>query len=147
MELRWYVKPSRLVKASSLLMHEATEPKERGAGGTADKDFGDGTARSSKHVDPSVVYSGFLPEETLSSDDECAAEHGKGLPRTPEWEAEQKAIAHSDEHLMTHLPKNDYCEYCQRAKIYSWPARRKAHPGEESPTLFGQSVTLSLIHI
>ena len=105
---------------------------------------GDDVAKLSLDADGSsdhIVYSGFLPEE--SDADEDAAEHGRLTrgPRTPEWEAEQRRIAHSDEHLMTHLPKNDYCEYCQRAKIYTWPARRKAHPGEESPTVFGQSVT------
>ena len=101
----------------------------------------DPAARSSGQVESPTVTSGSLPDEPESEED--ADEHGRETrgPRTPEWEAEQKAIAHSDEHLMTHLPKNDYCEWCRRAKVYKWPARRKAHSGEEELSAFGQCVT------
>jgi hypothetical protein len=53
--------------------------------------------------------------------------------------------ATSAKHLMTHYPKNPYCQWCQRGRMCSARSRRKAAdpdilPEQEPPTRFGQEL-------
>ena len=50
-----------------------------------------------------------------------------------------RAEARSVEHQRLHIPKNKYCDYCNRAKMYADQARRtKEENKEELPTVFGK---------
>ena len=58
------------------------------------------------------------------------SDHGsksKGSPPSPEPRARDlRAEAKSFRHLMTHLPKNPYCDACQRAKMENASRQRSA---------------------
>ena len=58
-----------------------------------------------------------------------------------EKERLERAESKSLRHLMTHLPKNAYCEHCQRAKFTAKPARIRhwVYPSDEA-TAFGDRV-------
>ena len=90
---------------------DADAPGDVSSGGDALQTSSDVTNSPAPASEEAIVFSGFPPEDAES--DEHVMAHGKHSrgPRTPEWEAAQRQIALSDEHLMTHLPKNDYCEY------------------------------------
>ena len=60
---------------------------------------------------------------------------------TPEKEHALRAQAVSLQHLLTHLPKNPFCEACLRSKLNKVPARKIAKVAEEQPTSFGEKVT------
>jgi hypothetical protein len=50
-----------------------------------------------------------------------------------------RAEARSVEHQRLHMPKNKYCDYCNRAKMYADQARRTTEDNkEELPTVFGK---------
>ena len=82
---------------------------------------------SSDPVPPSIVPPPPVPpgldemseEESIDSDLDETID-----PSAPEREKELRREARSLEHLMTHLPKNKYCKYCRRAKLYKKGARR-----------------------
>ena len=67
----------------------------------------------------------------------------KARPSTPpREERDLRAEAKSLKHLMTHLPKNPYCDACQRAKMVNVKSFR--HEGIEGYefTKFGEHITL-----
>ena len=49
--------------------------------------------------------------------------------------------AKSIHHLMTHLPKNPYCQACNRAKMYAERATKSSAPMADKPKKFGDQVT------
>ena len=103
-----------------------------------------GTGSSTDHTNGSkVIIDGPpmpKPEEEYESGD--SSEEDYEMATTPEREKELRRIARSLEHAMTHLPKNLYCKWCQRAKLYKKPARRiKGRRGEIKPDHFGICVT------
>ena len=51
-----------------------------------------------------------------------------------------KKMARSTQHLMTHMPKNQHWEFCQRAKVTKSQARWKITEGENA-IVFGERVT------
>ena len=57
-------------------------------------------------------------------------------------ERDLREEAVSIEHLMTHFPKNPYCDACQRARIRRKANRRRKEPREMADKSFGKSVTL-----
>ena len=65
---------------------------------------------------------------------------------TPERKEEKlKKEALTTRHLLTHFPKNKFCEACQRAKVQAKPARshKKREPSDEHPAAeaFGDEIT------
>jgi hypothetical protein len=56
-------------------------------------------------------------------------------------EARLRASARSIEHMMTHEPKNPFCEVCERCRIQRQPRRRGTLNMGEKPTVFGQQTT------
>ena len=64
-------------------------------------------------VEPKQTSWPKAEEEVESSGGSSAEEYE--LATTPEREKELRRIARSTEHGMTHLPKNAYCKWCQRA--------------------------------
>ena len=60
---------------------------------------------------------------------------------TPERETRLRKEAVSLKHLLTHLPKNPYCQACLRAKLNKAPARRVRGEGAERPASFSAAVT------
>ena len=70
------------------------------------------------------------------------APHPESLSREDRLRLE----ATSPEHLMTHFPKNPYCQWCQRGRMCSARVRRKPAdadivPDKEPPTAFGQEMS------
>ena len=49
-----------------------------------------------------------------------------------------KAEARSLRHLLTHHPKNKYCEVCKVAKLTRRPAKRNKAKPDDRPTQFGK---------
>ena len=101
-----------------------------------------------------------LPAEDIAAHDRDPAPplDGDGVEAVPEappvidgkllenehLERARKAEASSLRHLMTHHPKNQYCNTCCIAKIQRAPHRRKQHKywkGKPKPAVFGDQVT------
>ena len=67
----------------------------------------------------------------------------KGPPPSPEPQARDlRAEAKSIRHLMTHLPKNPYCDACQRAKMENVKSFRQESPRDKGFEKFGEHVTV-----
>ena len=67
----------------------------------------------------------------------------KGPPPSPEPQARDlRAEAKSIRHLMTHLPKNPYCDACQRAKMENVKSFRQDSPRDKGFEKFGEHVTV-----
>eukprot|EP00439_Symbiodinium_sp_Y106_P074569 s3106_g14.t1 len=67
----------------------------------------------------------------------------KGPPPSPEPQARDlRAEAKSIRHLMTHLPKNPYCDACQRAKTENVKSFRQDSPRDKGFEKFGEHVTV-----
>ena len=69
-------------------------------------------------------------------------------PRDPEMErrrergkAALKAEAKSKRHMRTHIPKNPYCEVCNKAKMHKPPAYAKGGSSMVEAKKFGDHVT------
>ena len=69
-------------------------------------------------------------------------------PRDPEMErrrergkAALKAEAKSKRHMLTHIPKNPYCEVCNKAEMYKPPAYAKGGSSMVEAKKFGDHVT------
>ena len=66
-----------------------------------------------------------------------------GPPPPPKPPARDlKAEAKSIRHLMTHLPKNPYCDACQRAKMENVKSFRQDSPRDKGFEKFGEHVTV-----
>ena len=69
---------------------------------------------------------------------------GDPMPRLPERAIAARLDALSNEHRMTHIPKNPLCDICNRARLYSKRVRshRVADPEEDilKPEKFGEQV-------
>ena len=70
------------------------------------------------------------------------------FPRDPEIErrrergkAALKAEAKSKRHMPTHIPKNPYCEVCNKAKMFKPPAYAKGGSSMVEAKKFGDHVT------
>jgi hypothetical protein len=64
------------------------------------------------------------PVDTTSSEDGEERTPDTGRKAIPNTLAEAKSLRH----LLTHLPKNDHCEACVRAKMVEKHARRRSNP-------------------
>ena len=81
--------------------------------------------------------------------DQAPVEDARSVPPPPLAENEhlerfRKSEATSLRHLMTHHPKNSYCQTCCIAKCQRAPHRRKHHKywkGRPRPTAFGDEIT------
>ncbi|CAE7541323.1 JNK [Symbiodinium sp. CCMP2592] len=69
----------------------------------------------------------------------------KGKPQSPPDEPRARDLkdeAKSIRHLMTHLPKNPYCDACQRAKMENVKSFRQDSPRDKGFEKFGEHVTI-----
>jgi hypothetical protein len=88
-------------------------------------------------------------EKPTPKGDEFVAEDALEEPDTSHVDGRnvrvQKAEATTLRHLMTHHPKNQYCNICCRAKVQNTPHRRKSArkywQGKLEPAKFGDQVT------
>ena len=78
-------------------------------------------------------------------DEHCDHEDGAMVPADSEPKEQSRAErlqkeATSVEHLLTHLPKNPFCDTCQRAKLFRQQARRQDPDDRMQPENFGDLV-------
>ena len=99
-------------KASSTETEGSSKPP-----GRADKK--DSKSKPSSSSNPTLVHVDHAEE---SEDNELVP------PVELDKQAKLKLEAQSTQHLLTHRPKNPYCQSCQRAKL-----QRKAHAKKKTP--------------
>ena len=107
-----------------------------------------GSSSSSDPAPSATPASGSPIIEPASSASKPAS--GESVPPPPPPVGEKsprdlKAEATSITHLLTHTPRNPYCEACKRAKMTRKPARTIHRNPDELPTKFGELVNADYI--
>ncbi|CAE7040332.1 JNK [Symbiodinium sp. CCMP2592] len=78
------------------------------------------------------------PDDTKKVPDKPKHQSPPDEPRARDLREEAKSIRH----LMTHLPKNPYCDACQRAKMENVKSFRQDSPRDKGFEKFGEHVTI-----
>ncbi|CAE7710354.1 JNK [Symbiodinium sp. CCMP2592] len=79
-----------------------------------------------------------VPNENKKVQDKRKPQSPPDEPRARDLREEAKSIRH----LMTHLPKNPYCDACQRAKMENVKSFRQDSPRDKGFEKFGEHVTI-----
>ena len=77
------------------------------------------------------------PGDAVAGGEEVVVAEEPALDMAVESPYSLKQIAVSIEHLMTHEPKNPYCQACQRAKMQTAPSPNRSKRPSDGPTMPG----------
>ena len=93
--------------------------------------------RAEPDIGPPAPAAADAPDGEAASSDDPEAPERRARSRSKEALIKESTTR---EHLMTHVPKNPYCQICQRAKMYKPPSYKKETSTIEAE-VFGDHVT------